>query len=197
MKSLQKFLPLLLVMLMTGCASVSVSTDFDSSADFADLSTYSWDSHGPSLTGDARIDGNTLLQSRLTNAIDLALVAKGFQKVSSGMPSFVVNYHVSAQDKTDVESFGPSYYGGGYYGGGYRGGYYAGAYPMYGGGGGVTTFHYTEGTLIVDIINPATNHLIWRGTGTKIVNPDANSEQKVKNADSAAQKILASFPPIQ
>jgi len=192
MRHIQMFL---LTVFMAGCASVSVNTDYDSSANFSDLKTYKWSAEGPAKTGDSRIDGNTLLDGRLRSAIDSALSVKGYQKVSSGRPDFWVNYHVSAKDKTDVESFGPNYYGGSYYGGGYRGGRYSGAYPMH--GGGVTTFHYTEGTLLIDIIDPSTKHLIWRGTGTKIVNPDANSEQKVQNANSAAQQILASFPPIQ
>ena len=193
MKNIEHVFALLLIGLMAGCASVSVNTDYDSSADFTGLKTYSWDTHGPSKTGDSRIDGNTLLQGRITNAVDSTLALKGFRKFSSGTPDFLVNYHVSSKDKTDVESFGPSYYGGSYYGGGYRGGY-AGAHSMY--GGGVTTFHYTEGTLLIDIIDPTTKHLMWRGTGTKVVDPDASSDKKIQVVNDAVAKILTNFSPI-
>jgi len=196
-----KYLSLILVtFFMASCATVSVNTDYDSSADFSKLKTYQWASEGPSKTGDSRIDGNTLLQNRIKNAVDADLTLKGFKKATMGTPDFLLNYHVSAKDKTDVQSFGPTYYGGSYYGNhyGYAGGRhdFAGSYPMHGSSG-VTTYHYTEGTLLIDIIDPSTKHLIWRGTGTKIVNPDASSEQKRQTVNDAVQKILTTFPPVQ
>ena len=64
-----------------------------------------------------------------------------------------MTYHVGAQDKVDVQSWG--------YGYGYGPGRYHGTW---GGGGGIETYNYTEGTLIIDIVDASSKQLVWRGT---------------------------------
>jgi len=195
MKSFRLMLTILGVAALAGCATVAVNSDYDPGTDFSNLKTYQWASQGPQKTGDPRVDDNSLLHIRIKTAVDSELALKGFQKRITAAPDFVVNYHVSAKDKTDVQSFGPTHYGSGYYGG-YRraGGGFPGSHSVYGSGT-VTTFHYTEGTLLIDIIDPKAKKLLWRGTGTKVVDPNATSEQKTATVKDAVAKILAKFPP--
>ena len=95
-------------------------------------------------------------------------------------------------------------YGFGYpygYGFGYRYGFrrsffgYGGyGYPYggygYGSHGVVTT--YTEGTLVIDIIDAGTNELVWRGSA---VSPMSDETYDAKDINKAVEKILEEFPP--
>jgi len=182
MKDIKCILILSLIALMAGCATVSVNFDYDPGTNFNNLNTYAWASKGQEKTGDARIDDNTLFHIRIRNAIDTELTLKDFEKREIHLPDFWVQYNVMVQDRADVESFGhfSSDRGGDRWGGV---------------GGGVTTFHYTEVTLIINISDPQTKNLIWHGTGKAVVDPDASSERKTTQINNAVAQILAKFPP--
>lgn len=51
------------------------------------------------------------------------------------------------------------------------------------------------GNLVLDIIDARTNRLIWRGTAAALVQPDASLEQRERNIQRVARKIVAQFPP--
>ena len=61
----------MLAALAAGCSSMEVNYDFDPKADFSGLKTYSWLDKPQKLTGDPRIDGNTILESRIHEAFDI------------------------------------------------------------------------------------------------------------------------------
>ena len=85
-----------------------------------------------------------------------------------------------------IERDYPVYVGGGYYG--YGRGYY-GTGMGYGYGGSST---YDEGTMIVDVIDPATQQIVWRGYGT------SQSRDAWMDADRlhrSVTEILKKFPP--
>jgi hypothetical protein len=57
----------------------------------------------------------------------------------------------------------------------------------------VTTYEYTEGTLIVDLVTPANNELVWRGN---IVGTLADSKEKnLQVAQEGIAKAFAEYPP--
>src|SRR5215831_8157487 len=65
--------PALLVIALAAFGA-DVTTDYDHHADFGRYHTYSW----------IGVQANGLWQSRITEAVDSALAAKGWQKVQSG-----------------------------------------------------------------------------------------------------------------
>ncbi len=194
MKGIKCILILSVVAFMGGCTTVSVNFDYDPGTNFNNLNTYAWASKGQEKTGDARIDNNTLFHIRIQNAINTELTLKDFEKLNPELPlkdfekneirppDFWVQYNVMVQDRADVESFG--HFSSDRDGDGWSGG-----------GGGVTTFHYTEVTLIINISDPHTKNLIWHGTGKAVVDPDASSEKKTTQINNAVAQILAKFPP--
>jgi hypothetical protein len=112
------------------------------------------------------------------------LIAKGLQQVGlEERPDLLVHFWVGVKDKQQIESTGAV--GGGYGGGyGWRTGYY---------GGGVTTFEYQEGTLIVDLAESSKKELVWRAT---IVGTLANSSDKnVEIAKAGVAKASENYPP--
>jgi hypothetical protein len=67
-------------------------------------------------------------------------------------------------------------------------------------GGGMSTTTVTEvpvGTLIVDIVDAGKKELVWRGTASDTLNPEASPEKKEQNLQEAMAKLLANFPPAK
>ena len=51
---------------------------------------------------------------------------------------------------------------------------------------------YKEGTLVIDIVDSKSKELVWRGTGTDVLNRSAPAKDLV----AAVEKILEEFPPL-
>ena len=167
------------------CAATRTSSDYDPSANFTSYHSYGWLPDGPAPTGHPRAD-NPLLHERIRNSIDRVLKAKGL--ALSEDPDILVNYHVSAQQKLDVDTWNSGVYGGGYYGG-------------WGYGWGIpqtTVRQYEEGTLIIDVIDTRAKKVVWRGTGTRRLQ-DAQGQQDPAELDErvfeSVSDTLAGFPP--
>ena len=170
----------LVILALAGCARVSVTTDYDRSANFSGLRTYTWRPGKQQGTGDPRID-STLLDARMRAAVDRVLAAKGYQKAApEATPDFLVGYHAVVRQKTSIQTINTWY--------GYRVGARGGWPETY-------THDYDEGTLLIDIIDPKTNQLLWRGTGTAVVDPTASPEKRERRINDAVDQILAKFPP--
>jgi hypothetical protein len=173
-----------------GCASsVKVNSDYDPAVDFTSLKTWSWVEDETHAKEGASVAGNQLLSNRVTAAVERSLTARGYRQ-AQGSPDFRVAFTFGAQEKLDVRS-SPST--GAYYGGGYRGrrgGMYTGW-----GGSTVDVKQYTEGTLIIDILRPGGEQLVWRGTGTTRIREEKDPEKRTQKVNDAVEKILAQFPP--
>ncbi len=180
---------MLLGIFTAGCATVSVSSDFDPNANFAALKTYSWAGAQP-ITGNPRLD-NDILHSRIRIAVERELAAKGYQKVTDGSADFKVAYHVGLEDKLDVTTFTSYDYG-------YPNNYYPNRGFYHGGAAFPQTdtyvFQYEEGTLLVDIVDPRTKKMIWRGTAKAEVDVSQSPEKKEAKINKAVHKLLEHFP---
>jgi hypothetical protein len=66
-----------------------------------------------------------------------------------------------------------------------------------GGWGGPQTYayDYDEGTLLIDVADPATMQLLWRGSATGVVDPQASPEKRELRINDAVERMLADFPP--
>ncbi len=166
MKSTLLFAPVLLAGLLL---AADVSTDYNHQTDFSRIHTYSWIGVRA---------GDQLWQSRITNAVDNALQAKGWQKVESGGDAAV-----SAFGRTSERDNMETFYGG---------------FPGWrwrGWGGMATTTVVPEhvGNLTVDIFQAGTKDLIWRGRASEVLS--SKPEKNDKKLDQAVEKMFKSFPP--
>jgi hypothetical protein len=177
-------LVLILIILTWGCSGMTVRTDFDPAADFTTFRTYTF--AGMTDLNQGGVLDNSLVRKRLEQMVGEQLSAKGLQQAGvDDKPDLLVHYWIGMKDKQRVESTGPAV--GAY---GRRGGFGYGA-----GYSGVTTYEYTEGTLIVDLVTPANNELVWRGT---LVGTLADSkETNLQMAGKAIVKAFADYPPKQ
>lgn len=208
MKRLSRFLSVFLVsVLMAGCASVAVQSDFDESARFDRFETFAWieAENTQDVPGPYREDG--LLDKRILRAVTGQLQTLGYTEKGDGTPDFYVVYRVGLEEKTRNSYFDGYPYGYGSYGFGvpyrYRGfghygfGHYSYGHYGYGYGSGYrgsygATTTYTEGTLVIDIIDATTDDLVWRGSAVSPINDMAYDRKDIQRA---VEKILKEFPP--
>ncbi len=174
-------------LLLAGCTTLTVQTDYDTSYDFSTLKTYAW-LEGKPPSNDIRIN-NSLIINRVVNAVNHNLQAKGYRLVDKDKADFFVNWFGGIENKIQQETI-DTYYGYlGYYAPtwGYRG-YWPGYLRTY-------TYEYQEGTLIVDIADSKSKQLIWRGTGQDYIDKTETPEQITANINHTIAKILEGFPP--
>jgi hypothetical protein len=167
-----------LLLLSFGCSTITVNYDYDKEADFSSLKQYDW------LESSQVIREDTLLEKRIKNAINKNLHSKGFI-LSTEKPDFLIALQGARELKRDVVDFGNTSHG-----------RYTG-YDRYWQDHHVEVFEYEMGTVIIDFISTATKELIWRGTGTGIIEPDLYPQARDKRINDAIFRLFENFPPIE
>ena len=164
---------------VVACSTLKTGADYDPSTDFSKYKT--WD-----LKTEGSIE-NPLLARRIETAITAELNKKGMTRVTSN-PDLWVAVHGRLSKQTQIHTYDTGW---GYGYGGYRWGGYA---------GGMTTSTVTEvpvGTLIVDLVDAGKKELVWRGTASDTLNPEASPEKKEQNLQAAIAELLANYPPAK
>lgn len=183
------FLPLLavLLVLLSGCSTISVSTDYDTSRDFSTLKTFAWLAPKSKLVVDPLVD-NDLMIKRIERSVELELQKLGYTRAEGDTGAdFLITYHVSAEDKIKVSSWHTDF------------GYYPCWHPgcvRYGVGyqPDVQVQQYKQGTFMLDVIDPASEQLMWRGVAGKRLS-DGTPAQRDEYVRAIVTAILAKFPP--
>src|ERR1700756_2458245 len=162
-------IPLFVIALTTAVFADHVSTDYDHTAKFDQVKTYSW----------AKVHtANSIWDERVKDAIDEELAAKGWTQVQSGGDVALV-----AVEKTSVQQQYDTFYDG------------FGGWRRLGGFGESTTTvdNYKVGTLIVSMFDGNSKQLIWRGMSSDDLSN--NPEKDTKKLDKDVQKMFRKFPP--
>jgi hypothetical protein len=153
----------------------TVKTDFDPSAHFSSYKTFMW-------IEPPHIRADPLMEPRLVNAVNSALISKGWQLVQSGADVGIVA-HVATKERHTLETF----YDG--FGGGW-------GWHHWGGGMGTaytTVESYEEGTVVLDLFDAHTKQLIWRGVATDTLTE--KPQKDTKKLEKAVDKMFKDFPP--
>ena len=162
-----------MVLLSAGVLSAQqVKTDYDRNADFGQYKTFSWEKVQTQ---------DQLWVSRIKEAVNASLAAKGLTPVESGGDVAIVAIETTRNQQT-LNTF----YDG--FGGGWR-------WRGFGGFGDATTTtqNYKVGTLVVDLFDAHTKTLIWRGSSSDTLSD--KSDKNIKNLDKGVQKMFDHFPP--
>ena len=137
---------------------------------------------------------DAILDKRIRLAVETQLAADVYQRVTSEAPDFLVGYNAAVAEKMEVATMN-YYYG---YDAGWGPGYsrYPGVgYAMDNIGTETYIYHFDEGTLILDIANPETRQLIWRGSAQAEVNLSDRQDRRDQRLKEAVRQILERFPP--
>lgn len=188
---------LIALIFISGCSSLSLSTDYDKKIDFSNFKTYRW--HADNEHNKASVVYlDHIMDQRLRSTIDEQLQSKQYTKASSNTEQvdFLINYSIVIEDRADIRTY--NNYNGMYPGYTYRAGY--GSYGRsvgfgYSSGSDTQVTHYKQGTLIIDIINPETDKLIWRGAADGRLPKGTDRKERDELAQEYVSKILSDFPP--
>jgi hypothetical protein len=104
--------------------------------------------------------------------------------VNDSTPDFAVAYYACTKQKTDISTWD--------YGYPLRPRWWRGWGPRWGTIGTPMVTEYTQGTVIVDVVDPKTKELLWRGQGVAQVSD--NQQQYQQELQKSVAAILAKFP---
>lgn len=152
-----------------------VSAERSPAADFSAYRTYAWASAPPESLSEHPRSGPDLLNWRIRNVIEKQLVARGYEEATAGRADLSVAYHVRRRDAHTAT---------------------VGDFIQYRENGGqegmqeAYTFGYQEGTVIIEVLDAATQRLVWRSTAGPVIDPETQQEKVTE----AVQSMMAHFP---
>jgi uncharacterized protein DUF4136 len=158
----------LTLLLASVAAAQKVRVEFDQSADFSKYKTFVI--RGGQLNSNSAALNSELTRKRVESDIERALTAKGLTK-AEGRADLNVRYHLGTARRTEVER-----YPAGWRGWGTR----------------AVRVPYAKGTLVIDLRDPASKSLVWRGIATQ----DKGSASDIAGKlDDMVRKSLDKYPP--
>ena len=166
-------LGLFLSLFMVGCSTLDVNVDYDEGFNFAAVKSFQ-------VVHNVREGENTLVNDRITAAIESELEKKGYVKTTHNA-DLVFVYHYNAKDKVDIRT---DYQMVGYGGFGYGGAMIAHT----------SAYNYTEGTIIIDALNPKTKKIVWRSVGTLEVQEKETPQEKREYVNKIIKEMLEKYP---
>lgn len=190
MPNLKTLVLALLGSLLAACANqVNISTDYLEDTDFSHLKTYRWyDDVYPSRTAEYRSYNSS--DKLMRETINRVLKQEGYRPNTLDGGEFLVNYQISAQEKMNMNSY---YNQPGVHGGVSTGTYGTSVAIGVSGGSGPTT--YKEGTVIIDILDAATNKVLWRAVAEGRLPKNMGLKERNDIIHELIPKMLKEFPP--
>ena len=169
----------LLALLITASPvwAAKVLIDYDKDVDLSKFKTFQYQASKDNASKDGLMDG------RIVDALEGMLKEAGLTEVSSDA-DLAATYHVKTEEQSSFTTTGMGYgmgVGWGRWGGGMGG---------VGDMGMATTTEqtWTDGTLILDLWDPETKKLVWRGSAAQVLK--GNPEKLSKQIDQAFAAML-------
>ena len=171
-----------LVLTTSGCRTFNVQTDWDGSVEFDNFERFYF-LEPPQVEGADPFADNSLLRKRVRLAVEKVLDERGYRPAGSAEEAdFVVTFAVLLEREIRADGVA-AVGGGGYY---RRGGGFISASS--------SVRAYQESTLLLDLLEPTTDDLMWRGWGVGIVGT-RDRDRGAKRIEKGVRAILKKFPP--
>ncbi len=181
---------ILLAIAITACgSSVSVTSDYDKTADFTAYKTFTY--YGWADNSDKIL--TSFDKERIETAFGNEFSNRGWT-INQTNGDAIVSLFIVVDQKTSYTSY-TDHYNDGMYGGMYASRYgYGRGYGMGMGSSTTTTTQndYEVGTLIVDVFDAKTKKQIWQGIGKKTVSE--NKTKREERIKEGVAKIMEAFP---
>jgi Domain of unknown function (DUF4136) len=157
---------LLVLAALAGCASMRIHSEVAPNTDLGRYRTFAW---LPNHNGGPA----SIVDQRVRDALARQLAREGLREAPADAADFLVGYHVLQEHKVAVADWGNGIYG-----------------------WSPEVVAYSDGTLVVDFIDPHTNRIVWRGSATGAVDRTGTVDaRRLDRAASAlARRYLASRP---
>lgn len=159
---------------LAGCASLSVSSYVERGVDLRQYRTFRWGPTEGLYTGDPRLDNNRFFDEHVRTEVEAGLSARGFEKVAD-TPDILVHYHASVTQRVDARELDREY----------------GSCENES----CRPYVYEAGTLVVDLVDPRTKKVLWRGWAEGAIDGviDNQTWMEEKIGDAVA-RILERLP---
>jgi len=177
---MKKIFLLLVIMalLLSACASgPTIVANTNPGTDFSAFKTYNFfQPLGTDRSGGVR----TPLSSRLISSMNRELISRGMSLSDS--PDLLVDFVVSAEDRIDIRSTPSHTVHRSHWSRSFN------TWPTYN----TTVRQYTEGSLIIDLIDPATNTLVGEGGAQNRISSTEFNQQQI---DEIVSKVMSDLMP--
>ena len=177
--------PIFLMLLITGCSTLKVETDFDPNITMNPPKSFH-------IVHKPKVNEDTLTSERIMSALQNELEGQGYKSTSKEEADFYVLFHTGVTTKSRVVTdykrvnMYPYSYGGGF-GYGY-GGYSSVVVPE------SKNYTYKEGKLIVDAVFPKGNRIFWRGIAKDQLQSLDNPQERIEYINKVLHTLMKKFP---
>jgi hypothetical protein len=160
-----------------GCATMNVSSHVERGINFAQFATYDWGPADALPTGDPRLDNNPFFNDYLTGAVERHLALHGYQRATNGQPQVLVHFHANVTQRFEVHGMDRSAY--------------VNCYPNCE----PQVVDYEQGTIIIDLVDAATDKVVWRGWAQDNIAGIVDNQDRMKqHIDKAVAQMFELFP---
>jgi len=185
----------MICLLLAACATPppTPSVDFDVDHDFSGDIKIGFYALSGGVTGSNPMELTDFQKDRIDEALRSALDGKGYTLVDSTRDAdLLVSWHLNTVEKQDVRTTSSPNYSMGVGYSRYN------RYAMYNcyncmNSTDVRVTDYTQGTFIVDMVDPVKNRSVWRSVTQSKMKGEMLKDQAT--IDSAARLVLKDFPP--
>ena len=169
------------VLVAAGCSTIHTTYGYNPKTDFSAMRTYDWmpRPNAPVSSDPETARRDEAVDSYIVNCVEEELASKGITRNTS-TPDFLITYHGLLQDKVNISDFSRSL---------------SDRLRLWGGVSGNIDVHMNAGTLVLDVVNPRTKVLIWRGAAEGTLDRNISMKEEQKIIRHAVDKLIGDFPP--
>jgi hypothetical protein len=166
-----------ILLVVTGCATVGVEVQYDEDVDFSQYKTYRIQRPNIRQGPQQKVVNNPFFAKEVLQEIKPIMKAKGFTEAKQVQQAdLLVIFYAHTQNQVNWVP------------GTYRTGKWGRVWQTSPG----HTVRYKTGTLVIDIVDRAEKELIWQGVGEGVLGRNDPTGKLVE----AVEKILEKFPPL-
>lgn len=152
--------------------------DYNPDYQFRDLKSFAF-------VDEAEVTADSLVRQRVQSAISSEFALRGMKEVGAANADILIRFMVSTADKQRIQTYDH------FYGGAYR--CWRCGYPGY--ATEVEVVDYTEGKLVVDLVDPQQKRAIWRAVSTGRIASNLSPAERTERIQAVVARMLAEFPP--
>jgi len=147
--------------------------------DFGRYATFAWDEEAIPTTKDVRLANNPSFKDRLFEAVEREMNFGGI-RLEEASPQLLAHYHVSVVDHIDVFEASPQWYD-----------------PRSEYGVGTDIIQYEQGTIVVHIVDAATEETLWVGWAQGDIGPALLRAINMREwVDEVVELMFEDFPVL-
>ena len=165
----------------SGCSFMDAQHRYEPGTPFGSYKSFQW---VPAQEKTAEVDNSSEIDPKLDELIrgkiSQELKNKNFTESLMGNADFLINYRFIVRERTAMNKKTESFL--------YQNYRYANSID-------VETYSYRTGSLILDVIDPTSQEVVWQGDVSGFLDLQTDPKKQDKRLEKAVHMLLASFPP--